>query len=120
MGRTGAGKSTLTLALFRILDASSVDVGEIRIDNLNIRKVGLHSLRKRLTIIPQEPMLFSGTLRANLDPFGEFTDERIWSSLERVCLKDLVSGLENKLEFECSEGGENLRQVCVCVCYSKV
>jgi ABC-type multidrug transport system fused ATPase/permease subunit len=106
VGRTGAGKSSLSLALFRLLESHD---GEIIIDDINIRDVGLHSLRQRLTIIPQDPVIFSGTLRMNLDPFEAHSDGEIWSTLEKVHLKDFVLNLENKLLFECSEGGENLR-----------
>ncbi len=116
MGRTGAGKSTLTLALFRILELNE---GEIFIDDINIKTIGLHSLRKKLTIIPQDPVLFSGTLRHNLDPFDEYSDEQIWSSLEDASLKDFVKSLSKQLNHECNEGGNNLsvgqRQL-ICLC----
>ncbi|KAM0242892.1 hypothetical protein ACHAP5_007145 [Fusarium lateritium] len=85
VGRTGAGKSSLTLALFRFLEARS---GSVTIDGLDISKVDLHSLRSRLAIIPQDPVLFSGTIRSNLDPFEDNTDDELRESLGRVHLVD--------------------------------
>ncbi|XP_035889629.1 canalicular multispecific organic anion transporter 2 isoform X2 [Phyllostomus discolor] len=105
VGRTGAGKSSMTLCLFRILEASE---GEIRIDGLNIADIGLHDLRSKLTIIPQEPILFSGTLRKNLDPFGSYSEEDLWHALKLSHLHTFVSSQPAGLDFECSEGGENL------------
>ncbi|XP_042578206.1 multidrug resistance-associated protein 1-like isoform X2 [Cyprinus carpio] len=105
VGRTGAGKSSLALGIFRILEAAK---GKIFIDGINIAEVGLHELRSRITIIPQDPVLFSGSLRMNLDPFDGYTDEDVWRALELAHLKNFVSGLPDKLNHECSEGGENL------------
>uniref|UniRef100_A0A8C0LJ28 Multidrug resistance-associated protein 1 n=1 Tax=Canis lupus dingo TaxID=286419 RepID=A0A8C0LJ28_CANLU len=105
VGRTGAGKSSLTLGLFRINESAE---GEIIIDDINIAKIGLHDLRVKITIIPQDPVLFSGSLRMNLDPFSQYSDEEVWTSLELAHLKDFVSGLPDKLNQECAEGGENL------------
>ncbi|RAK72684.1 multidrug resistance-associated protein [Aspergillus fijiensis CBS 313.89] len=83
VGRTGAGKSSLTLALFRILEARE---GKVLIDGLDVAKLTLHSLRTRLAIIPQDPVLFSGTVRFNLDPFEEYTDGELYDALARVHL----------------------------------
>uniref|UniRef100_A0AAQ4PBC7 ABC-type glutathione-S-conjugate transporter n=1 Tax=Gasterosteus aculeatus aculeatus TaxID=481459 RepID=A0AAQ4PBC7_GASAC len=105
VGRTGAGKSSLALGIFRILEAAK---GKILIDGVDIADVGLHDLRSRITIIPQDPVLFSGSLRMNLDPFDTYTDEEVWRSLELAHLQNFVSNLPDKINHECSEGGENL------------
>ncbi|KAK2865713.1 hypothetical protein Q7C36_001769 [Tachysurus vachellii] len=105
VGRTGAGKSSLTNCLFRIMEAAE---GSISIDGINISTLGLHTLRSRLTIIPQDPVLFAGTLRMNLDPFEVFGDEEIWKVLELSHLKEFVVTLPAGLQHEVSEGGENL------------
>uniref|UniRef100_A0A673W799 Canalicular multispecific organic anion transporter 2-like n=1 Tax=Salmo trutta TaxID=8032 RepID=A0A673W799_SALTR len=105
VGRTGAGKSSMTLCLFRLLEAAG---GEITIDGVKISEIGLHDLRSKLTIIPQEPVLFSGSLRMNLDPFDKYNDGEVWKALELSHLNKFVSNQPAKLELECSEGGENL------------
>uniref|UniRef100_A0A8C9VTB7 ATP-binding cassette, sub-family C (CFTR/MRP), member 3 n=1 Tax=Scleropages formosus TaxID=113540 RepID=A0A8C9VTB7_SCLFO len=105
VGRTGAGKSSMTLCLFRLLEAAS---GEITVDGVKISEIGLHDLRSKLTIIPQEPVLFSGDLRMNLDPFEKYSDDEVWRALELSHLKKFVANHPSKLNLECTEGGENL------------
>lgn len=105
VGRTGAGKSSLTLALFRLIEAHS---GSIDIDGIRISKMGLHELRSCLTIIPQDPVLFSGTLRINLDPFGMYDDATVWHALELAHLSSFVAAQPLGLQSVVDEGGSNL------------
>ncbi|CAG2110844.1 unnamed protein product, partial [Medioppia subpectinata] len=88
-GRTGAGKSSIISALFRMVEPK----GEIVMDGINTGSIGLHDLRRVLSIIPQDPVVFTGSVRRNLDPFGEYSDQRIWSALEEVQLKGAVGDL---------------------------
>lgn len=104
VGRTGAGKSSMLNALFRIVE---LERGEISIDGCDVSKFGLTDLRKVLSIIPQSPVLFSGTVRFNLDPFNEHTDADLWEALERAHLKDVIRKNSFGLAAEVSEGGEN-------------
>ncbi|CAL8129154.1 unnamed protein product [Orchesella dallaii] len=96
VGRTGAGKSTVLCALFRLSETT----GEVLIDGVKIRNVGLHELRKNLSIIPQEPVLFSGSVRMNLDPFEKASDEELWKVLEEVDLKNAVPALDSQAAVE--------------------
>ena len=105
-GRTGSGKSTLVLSLFRLVESD--EKSKFLIDNVDCRELGLHQLRKQLTIIPQEATLFSATLRKNLDPFDEYSDEEIWKAIELSHLKNFTDELEKGLEHELAEGGANL------------
>lgn len=103
VGRTGAGKSSIINALFRL----SYNDGAIIIDNRDTESMGLHDLRSKVSIIPQEPVLFSGSMRYNLDPFDEYTDEKLWDALEEVNLKDAISDMPAGLHSRISEGGGN-------------
>lgn len=116
IGRTGSGKSSLTMALYRIIEGES---GSIKIDDVEIDSIGLHQLRSKLIIIPQEPVVFSGTLRFNLDPFRQYSDDQIWRCLEICQLKSFAQEDEKTLDRHISEGGKNMsvgeRQL-LCLC----
>jgi len=94
VGRTGSGKSTLTLGLLRILELAEKDgkVGKLSLDGVDISKIGLHELRKKITIIPQDPVLFTGTVRSNVDPFEEYSDEAIIDALKKVQIWEQIRG----------------------------
>uniref|UniRef100_A0A0A0KAW3 ABC-type xenobiotic transporter n=2 Tax=Cucumis sativus TaxID=3659 RepID=A0A0A0KAW3_CUCSA len=104
VGRTGAGKSSMINALFRIVE---LERGKIFIDGFDVAKFGLFDLRNVLGIIPQSPVLFSGTVRFNLDPFNNHNDADLWEALERVHLKDVIRRNTFGLDAEVSESGEN-------------
>ena len=118
-GRTGSGKSSLMVSLFRMSPIEGAEdngatpggdkekPGCITIDGVDIGKLPLQCLRSKLGIVPQDPVMFSASLRYNLDPFNKYSDEQIWYVLDSVQLKEKVGGLEGKLNFGVSEGGEN-------------
>ena len=120
VGRTGSGKSTLLVGLLRIVEASG---GVILIDGVDISKIGLKDLRTKVGIIPQEPVLFVGTIRSNLDPFGQYEDNAIWRALDAVHLGDKVKEMPLKLDSPVIEHGKNFslgqRQL-ICIARSLV
>ncbi|CAG2106882.1 unnamed protein product, partial [Medioppia subpectinata] len=105
VGRTGAGKSSLALALFRLIEPTA---GTVTIDGVDCSTIGLHDLRSKLTIIPQDPALFCGSLRYNLDPLVQYPDHKIWRALESAHLKTFVESLERGLNHDIAENGQNL------------
>jgi ABC-type multidrug transport system fused ATPase/permease subunit len=116
VGRTGSGKSSLLLCLMRIVEPEITDDDvslyrpPIKIDDVDVLRMGLDELRGKLGIIPQNPVLFSGTIRMNMDPFSEYTDEQIWSALDRCGMKTKVEVMPGELTALVAEYGENLSQ----------
>ena len=102
-GRTGAGKSSLVSALFRMPDP----LGDVIVDKIKITEINLQKARGVISVITQDPILFNGSLRMNLDPFGKYHDQEIWTALEEAKLKALVEKLPNQLKEEIKEGGTN-------------
>ncbi|KAJ3234486.1 hypothetical protein HDU81_001373 [Chytriomyces hyalinus] len=105
VGRTGAGKSSIITALFRLVE---YDEGTIEVDGVNVASLDLTVLRSSLAIIPQAPVLFDGTIRSNLDPFSNKSDDDLWTVLERCSLREYVANLPAKLDAAVAEGGSNL------------
>lgn len=103
VGRTGAGKSSIVQSLFRLAQ----NEGQISIDGVDIGLIGLHDLRRKISIIPQEAILFSGSLRFNLDPFDERSDDELWAALEQVELKAVIAALPGGLDAKVIDGGLN-------------
>lgn len=107
IGRTGSGKSTIFQSVYRFVDIVS---GEILLDNKSVHHIPLKLVRKNLAVIPQDPALFMGTLRSNIDRYRHATDEQVWNVLKKVSLADFVLALPGQLDFRVAENGANLSQ----------
>lgn len=103
VGRTGAGKTSMIAALFQLYEIE----GNVIIDDINTTSMPLEQLRSKISIIPQQPVLFSGTMRKNLDPFEEYNDEILWSALEEVELKQFITESPSQLNTNVFESGSN-------------
>lgn len=115
VGRTGSGKSSLLLNLMRIVEPilpEEIDdyVPPVTINEIDILRIGLFDLRSKIGVIPQSPVLFSGTIRSNMDPFDSFTDENIWLALDKCAMMKVVEEMPNGLSSLVAEYGENLSQ----------
>lgn len=119
LGRTGAGKSSFTMALFHMVDNAACS-GCILIDGIDIKAVGLEDLRQRLSVIPQDPVLFEGTIRMNLDPCEQHTDNEIYEALARAQLRKKIQSLEKGLYTVIKENGDNLSVgQCQLLCFAR-
>jgi ATP-binding cassette subfamily C (CFTR/MRP) protein 4 len=98
VGRTGAGKSSIIAALFRMTEPT----GNLYIDGIEITEIGLHDLRQNISIIPQDPVLFSGSVRYNLDPFGQFNDDELWRVVEEVVKKPNTNHYKSLITLKCN------------------
>ena len=117
VGRTGAGKSSVMAALFRLFE---LEGGSIRVDGIDTRTIGLPRLRASFGVIPQSPVLFSGDIRSNVDPNGDYHDEAIWRALTKARLEEKVRGLPGQLNHPVAEDGGNLSQgQCQLICIAR-
>jgi ABC-type multidrug transport system fused ATPase/permease subunit len=99
VGRTGSGKSSLLNALLRVVEIDDDQQGEILIDGVNTHEMGLARVRRAMAIIPQDPILFTGTVRYNLDPLSECSDADLWRALELASLSNTIKALEGRLDY---------------------